>query len=731
MLNNKFKNDVFIKAALGSLLIIFLRVELIFSDLLPTGGDMGAHVVPTKFFVSELFNNFKLSGWSQDWFAGYPLYYFYFPLPPIITSLLSFIFPFSISFKAMVLLSQVLLVISIEMLMRKDINRFSFYGYGVGLIYLLTESFTIFGGNLASSLAGQYSFTYSIAFANFSIFYLIKSKHEFSIEFASLLIGLSVLSHLIPFLIYLPLFAFYFLKSKVVVHKKFSSFLLLFFVSARFSISLFLNLEFTTNMTYTPYTQISDLIKSDILPYVIGALMYILFGKYKSSLKTFTGFEIYLIFISVILFFYGPESALWNGRIVPFFNLGIIFLFFNLLNLEIDNLTKKMQGRSLWILIYIVVNTHLMYLYYSKWGSAYTTTTITIISIVVILVLISIKSDKFLIYTTLVSLTFGTISFLPHWLNWNFSGYESKSSWNDITTLYDGLDTLEPGRIMWEPSPDLNKYGTPMVLMTIPMFTDHQSVEGLYFDSSITTPFHFLTVSGIAERPSNPVGGLSYINGEFEKGQRLMHDLGVDYFIAYTKTIKDKANQNENFQFLFSNQVFSVYSINSKKVELIDEELYIFERPSFYNRLSTAILKESNEKNFFDLAFESFKNESSYRIIENYDKSLEQLNDKNYELLINDFKLDTDTITFRTNKPNQLHLVKVSYFPNWKITNGKGPFRISPSFMAVIPFEEFVEIKFETTDTEKALNYLSIFALFFALITTYIFRRKLNYAKKN
>ena len=151
---SKNKIDLFIKVALGSLLIIFLRVELVFSDLLPTGGDMGAHIVPTKFFVSELFNNFKLSGWSQDWFAGYPIYYFYFPLPPIITGLLNFVFPFSISFKIMVMISQVLLVISIELLMRKNIKQFSFYGFGVGLIYLLTESFTIFGGNLASSLAG-------------------------------------------------------------------------------------------------------------------------------------------------------------------------------------------------------------------------------------------------------------------------------------------------------------------------------------------------------------------------------------------------------------------------------------------------------------------------------------------------------------------------------------------------------------------------------------------------
>ena len=136
---------------------------------------------------------------------------------------------------------------------------------------------------------------------------------------------------------------------------------------------------------------------------------------------------------------------------------------------------------------------------------------------------ISINSNNFLIYTTLLSLTFASLSYLPHWLNWNFTGYESKGNWTDITTLYEGLAELEPGRIMWEPNSDLNKYGTPMVLMTIPMFTEHQSVEGLYFDSSITTPFHFLTVSGLAERPSNPVGGLTYINGEFDKAMLNLH----------------------------------------------------------------------------------------------------------------------------------------------------------------------------------------------------------------
>jgi len=719
-----FKNNLFIKVALGSLLLIFLRIELVFSDLLPTGGDMGAHIVPTKFFVTELFNNFKLSGWSQDWFAGYPVYYFYFPLPPIITSLLNFLFPFSISFKTMVLISQVLLVVSIEMLMRKKSKVFSFYGFGVGLLYLLTESFTIFGGNLASSLAGQYSFTYSIAFGNLSIFYLVKSKYKYSMETAALLIGLSALSHLIPFMIYLPIFAFYFLKSDSKIYKKISAFLFFLFIAIRFSISLFLNLEFTTNMTYTPYTELSDLVKSDVLPFVIGLVIYIFTSMSKTSLEAISGFEIYLLAISIYLFFYGPESALWNGRIVPFFNLGIIILFFNLLHVDIKNLTKKIQGKYPLLLFILLTNSYFMYLYYSKWGNTYSTTTISVILIVLFMFLISTHSENFLIYTTLVSLTFGTLSYLPHWLNWNFSGYESKNNWADITTLYEGLDTLEPGRIMWEPNSGLNKYGTPMVLMTIPMFTNHQSVEGLYFDSSITTPFHFLTVSGVAERPSNPVGGLTYINGEFDKGFRLMEELGVDYFIAYTSSIKDKANANENFNFLFSNEVFNVYSINTKKVELVEDNLYIFESPNFYGRLRNAVLREGSEQNFFEAAFNSFKDELNYKIIENYDESFAEPSDKNTALLISDLNIQNELITFKTNKPNQLHLIKVSYFPNWKIKNGLGPFRISPSFMAVIPKDEFVEINFETSNVEKALNLLSILTLFGALLITYRYKKR-------
>jgi hypothetical protein len=305
------------------------------------------------------------------------------------------------------------------------------------------------------------------------------------------------------------------------------------------------------------------------------------------------------------------------------------------------------------------------------------------------------------------------VSFLPHWLNWNFTGYEGKAEWGEISSLYNKLNNLSSGRIMWEPNPDLNKYGTPMVLMTIPMFTDHESVEGLYFDSSITTPYHFVTISGLAERPSNPVGGLSYINGNFDKGVRYMKHLGVDYFITYTDSISNKATNSPELEFLFASSPFKVFRLNSNKVELVTSELINFSQPSFYERISNSVFKNPLEESFSILSMKEFQKENNTQVIDK--SSTSQLKNKlalnDSELNITDFKLENNKISFITNQPNKLHLIKVSYFPNWTIYDGEGPYRITPSFMAIVPYSNNVEINFEKTNMENFLSVISFLCL--------------------
>ena len=717
-ISKNINSDISQKLFYLIVLILFLRIDLVFLNNTPTGGDMGAHIVAIDTFIKDFMPNFQISGWSNDWFAGYPLYYFYFPLPAIITFFLDVIFPFGVAFKLMVVISTILVVYSLEKLFRKDSNKLSSIGATAGLFYVFTESFTIYGGNLASTLAGQFSFAYSLAFGNLAIFYLIKSNNKFRFSISSIFLSLCLLSHLIPFIIYIPIYGFYWLFKKENINQKILSITIFLALVSRWSISLFMNLEFTTNMSYTPFTQLEDLIKEDILPGIFICLA-LMIAKSKDLIKykSLNLFELYLVISSILLYFFVPEGALWNGRLVPFFNLGIIFIMFKVIEIFVEDLNLYQQGIHILTILFLIGTIYCLYIFYDRWSSneSYLNLYIPIIFLISIFAILNLKNVEIQINLLLVSIIFSTVSFLPHWLNWNFTGYEGKNDWTQIENLYSKLADLEPGRIIWEPNSDMNKYGTPMALMTIPYFTEHTSMEGLYFDSSITTPFHFISVSGLAKRPSNPVGGLSYINNQFDQGVEHLNHLGVDYFISYTEEIESKAMDSEKLILLFSSEPFSVFKVNSSKVELIYQDIKIFSKASTQDGILSSILRDTDINNFFDKAYESFDELDKKRVIE-VSNGMNIVSSKKNDLQITDLNITNNKISFFTDSPGELHLIKVSYFPNWKITNGKGPFRTSPSFMSVIPDNKYVEITFENTVAEKNSFYFSIFSLLLSLI---------------
>ena len=120
------------------------------------------------------------------------------------------------------------------------------------------------------------SFTYSIAFANLAIAIITKSSNKNKHILSAVFLGCCLLSHLIPFLIYGAIYLFFWVKTKNTKIEKFSSVLIFSALTVRFTTSLIANLEFTTNMGYTPYTKLSDLIKSDIAPFMVISLLIIL-----------------------------------------------------------------------------------------------------------------------------------------------------------------------------------------------------------------------------------------------------------------------------------------------------------------------------------------------------------------------------------------------------------------------------------------------------------------------
>jgi tetratricopeptide (TPR) repeat protein len=62
--------------------------------------------------------------------------------------------------------------------------------------------------------------------------------------------------------------------------------------------------------------------------------------------------------------------------------------------------------------------------------------------------------------------------------------------------------------------------------------------------------------------------------------------------------------------------------------------------------------------------------------------------------------LDHLKIRFTTNKIGLPHLIKVSYFPNWKVQGANGVYPVSPHLMLVIPREEEVTLTYERSHWE-------------------------------
>ena len=155
------------------------------------------------------------------------------------------------------------------------------------------------------------------------------------------------------------------------------------------------------------------------------------------------------------------------------------------------------------------------------------------------------------------------VTFVDGWARWNYEGYEAKEPWPEYEALMAELDALPDGRVQWESNSELNKYGTPMSPMLIPYWTEgtHPSMEGLYFESSLTTPFHFINHSEMSYKPSNPIPGLQYHTFDMERGLRHMDVYGVEYYVSFTPEAASKAAQTDGFEQIAVTEPFHIFSL--------------------------------------------------------------------------------------------------------------------------------------------------------------------------
>src|SRR5205807_7050535 len=105
---------------------------------------------------------------------------------------------------------------------------------------------------------------------------------------------------------------------------------------------------------------------------------------------------------------------------------------------------------------------------------------------------------------------------ITNWSNFNYVGYEGTAAYPEYRSVIQTMESVAKkhgcGRAMWEYSSSENRFGTPESLMLLPYWTSGcvGSMEGLLFESSTTTPYHWINQSELSAGPSDPEVGLPY-----------------------------------------------------------------------------------------------------------------------------------------------------------------------------------------------------------------------------
>jgi len=149
--------------ACANLIAATLGIGFLNSPNFSTGGDTASHLLYAKLYADELLFAGQVLPWMPEVFGGLAFLSYYFPLPFIVIALLSQPLGFAAAFKWGAFLAALLLPGSVCVASRRWLG-FSwpaavFAGLGA-LAFLLHEQNSIWGGNLLSTLAGEFAYSY-------------------------------------------------------------------------------------------------------------------------------------------------------------------------------------------------------------------------------------------------------------------------------------------------------------------------------------------------------------------------------------------------------------------------------------------------------------------------------------------------------------------------------------------------------------------------------------------
>jgi hypothetical protein len=297
------------------------------------------------------------------------------------------------------------------------------------------------------------------------------------------------------------------------------------------------------------------------------------------------------------------------------------------------------------------------------------------------------------------------VTYIPRWIQWNYSGFETKALWPQFSAVNDYLrGSHQDPRVVYEHDPRNRTTGSVRAFESLPLFSGRSTLEGLYIQSSIASPFVFYLQSEHSPKPSCPLTNYNYSRVNLKRGLEHLRIFNVSHYIAVTDDVRTAIEKCPDVIREKDFPPYTIYRLTSnpdRYVSLLHHEppLVItdnwrgiafewFRRGDLTTHLALKEKLEPSDARLFTLIVNdqlpegtTLNRPSTKNTIAEKDSSIREI-------------IRPEEIIIETPYTGRPHLVRISYHPNWHVEGAERIYLVSPSFMLIYPTQKKVRLYF-------------------------------------
>lgn len=677
--------DVAFTLVAAALVASTLGVGFLNSPNSPTGGDSASHLLYAWLYSDGLLFSGQITPWVPEVFGGLPFLSYYFPLPFVIIAALSAPLGLAAAFKWGAFLAAMLLPGAVFIGSRRGLSMTwpaALCGALGSLAFLLHEQNSIWGGNLLSTMAGEFAYSYGLLFAVLAMMAWSRALHAGrGWIWAGLLEAACGFSHGFPLLV-VGFSTLFLLVDQNSLRRGLKQ---RFGLLARGHLLAFcllggwlwpmLEMHHLTIPNDAAFTIAGwrDLLPPALWPSLGGGLVGLVAlmipavrHSWSAGQRQALRYFVSAAGLAAVAFIAGDQLGLADIRFFPLvWLLGAIvcgWLFGQVLSVlgaalgrSSSRMTQLSQGG-------LVV---------AAWLG-------------------------------LLGWVGPQVLAAPDWSLWNHSGLEAKPQWHNLSRLFPAMrgDLWSP-RLVFEHDPANNDVGSTRTLEALPMFLNHRPVlEGLYMESALLGPAVYQVQSEVSARPSSPL--VRFPSGSLDPAfaARHMNFLHADTLLLRSEKAKTAVEKSGLFERVAASEPFALYRLRG-----------------FDSHLAAVVTQPLRIRPTRDWMLDAF---AWFRTRSRFEADLPVYTDETLvtrsgpATRVREVGLDRNELVFETEAIGQPHLIKIAYHPRWHLLSAGSLSVAGPGFMLVVPQEKEIRLAYGHT----RIGWLGMVATLLAMLVT-------------